>query len=140
MAERYNSVLRYDVLAVCRTAFRTGNESNYGGGVLRDDSGTLLLRGGGIRGAMRKWVQEQADREDFERLFGGERLRFSDGVFFPETSVNVPWENVRIAAQCVDMFYIDCKDTDPDIYRRYTGKDNAQMLDNLRKLLLLVGP
>ena len=103
MAERYNSVLRYDVLAVCRTAFRTGNESNYGGGVLRDDSGTLLLRGGGIRGAMRKWVQEQADREDFERLFGGERLRFSDGVFFPETSVNVRAGSRMDAARGVSL-------------------------------------
>ena len=56
-----------------------------------------------------------------------------------ETSLNVPWENVRIAAQCVDMFYIDCKDTDPDIYLRYTGKKNGQMLSNLQKLLQIVG-
>jgi pyruvate formate lyase activating enzyme len=57
-----------------------------------------------------------------------------------ETSLNVPWENVQTAARCIDMFYIDCKDTDPDIYLRYTGKDNKQMLDNLKKLLQLVGP
>ena len=57
-----------------------------------------------------------------------------------ETSLNVPWENVQIAAQCIDVFIIDCKDTDPDIYRSYTGKDNAMMLENLQKLLQLVGP
>lgn len=57
-----------------------------------------------------------------------------------ETSLNVPLENVKIAAQCIDVFYIDCKDTNPDIYRRYTGKDNSQMLDNLKILLSLVGP
>lgn len=57
-----------------------------------------------------------------------------------ETSLNVPWENVQIAAACIDKFYIDCKDTNPDIYLRYTGKDNARMLDNLRQLLALVGP
>lgn len=57
-----------------------------------------------------------------------------------ETSLNVPWENVQIAAACIDKFYIDCKDTNPDIYLRYTGKDNAKMLDNLRQLLALVGP
>ena len=57
-----------------------------------------------------------------------------------ETSLNVPWENVRIAARCIDIFYIDCKDTDPNIYLRYTGKGNKQMLDNLKKLLRLVGP
>ena len=39
-----------------------------------------------------------------------------------ETSLSVPQENVRIAAQCLDMFYVDCKDTDPDIYRRAAEK------------------
>ena len=57
-----------------------------------------------------------------------------------ETSLNVPWENVQTAAQCIDVFYIDCKDTNLDIYLRYTGKDNAQMLENLKNLLSLVGP
>lgn len=57
-----------------------------------------------------------------------------------ETSLNVPWENVQIAASCIDKFYIDCKDTNPDIYLRYTGKDNARMLDNLQQLLALVAP
>ncbi len=56
-----------------------------------------------------------------------------------ETSLAVPWENVEIAAGCIDVFYIDCKDTNPEIYRRYTGKDNALMLANLRKLVQLVG-
>ena len=56
-----------------------------------------------------------------------------------ETSLNVPWKNVEIAANYIDHFYIDCKDTNPDIYHRYTGQDNAQMLENLKKLLALVG-
>lgn len=57
-----------------------------------------------------------------------------------ETSLNVPWEQVSIAATCIDHFYIDCKDTNPQIYEAYTGKSNRQMLQNLRKLLALVGP
>lgn len=57
-----------------------------------------------------------------------------------ETSLNVPWELVALAAGCIDHFYIDCKDTNPAIYRRYTGQDNARMLDNLQKLLEIVGP
>ena len=56
-----------------------------------------------------------------------------------ETSLNVPWEHVVQAADCIDEFIIDCKDTDPDIYRRYTGQDNATMLDNLKRLVELVG-
>ena len=56
-----------------------------------------------------------------------------------ETSLNVPTENVYIASQCIDMFYIDCKDINPLIYKEYTGKDNKNMLDNLKILLSLVG-
>ena len=57
-----------------------------------------------------------------------------------ETSLNVPWENVEKAAACIDHFYIDCKDTNPEIYRRYTGQDNTRMLENLRRLLEILGP
>ena len=56
-----------------------------------------------------------------------------------ETSLSVKWENVALAANCIDHFYVDCKDTDPSIYRRYTGQDNDLMLKNLEKLLALVG-
>jgi pyruvate formate lyase activating enzyme len=56
-----------------------------------------------------------------------------------ETSLNVPPQQVEIAARCIDYFFVDCKDTNPEIYRSYTGKDNAMMLENLQKLLQLVG-
>ena len=56
-----------------------------------------------------------------------------------ETSLNVPTENVIKAAECIDRFYVDCKDTNPDIYLSYTGKDNSLMLENLRVLLDAVG-
>lgn len=56
-----------------------------------------------------------------------------------ETSLNVPREAVRTAADCMDMFYVDCKDTNPEIYKAYTGKDNGEMLENLRTLISLVG-
>ena len=83
---------------------------------------------------------------------GGEPLLYSDflqefrGIcgtdwhLCAETALNVPWENVARAADCIDHFYIDCKDTDPDIYLRYTGQDNARMLDNLRRLLEIAEP
>ena len=57
-----------------------------------------------------------------------------------ETSLNVPREQVELTAECIDHFYVDCKDTNPDIYRRYTGRNNEKMLENLRFLLSLVGP
>ncbi len=57
-----------------------------------------------------------------------------------ETSLAVATELVEIAAQCIDYFYVDCKDTNPEIYRSYTGRDNALVLQNLQTLLRLVGP
>ena len=83
---------------------------------------------------------------------GGEPLLYSDFLqefrkicgpewhLCAETSLNVPWENVSKAAKVIDHFYIDCKDTDPDIYRRYTGQKNQQMLRNLRQLLEMIDP
>jgi pyruvate formate lyase activating enzyme len=38
-----------------------------------------------------------------------------------ETSLNVPAEAVRTAAECMDMFYVDCKDTNPEIYKPTPG-------------------
>ena len=35
--------------------------------------------------------------------------------------------------------YVDIKDTDPEIYRAYTGKEFQKVADNLRLLLSLVG-
>ena len=107
--------------------------------------------------------QELYDRVRIDELYflatgggitfgGGEPLLYSDFLqefrricgtrwhLCAETALNVPWENVATAADCIDYFYIDCKDTNPDIYRRYTGQDNTRMLSNLRKLLEIVGP
>lgn len=57
-----------------------------------------------------------------------------------ETSLAVPRENVEIAAEAVDLFIVDCKDMDGEIYLRYTGGDAALMRENLRFLLESVGP
>lgn len=73
---------------------------------------------------------------DFLRRFRalcGEQWRLS-----VETSLAVPKEAVTAVAEVFDEFIIDCKDTDPDIYRRYTGRENRTMLDNLSYLLTLV--
>lgn len=55
-----------------------------------------------------------------------------------ETSLNVPRESVVAASECVDEFFVDIKDTNPDIYKSYTGKDNGVALENLSLLLSLV--
>lgn len=56
-----------------------------------------------------------------------------------ESSLYVPKENILAASECVDDFIVDIKDTDPEIYRRYTGRENDLPLSNLAYLLSLVG-
>ena len=57
-----------------------------------------------------------------------------------ETSLSVPWKSVESVVAVIDEFIVDCKDTDPDIYKRYTGRDNHQMLENLARLMTLIPP
>ncbi|MBE6672401.1 MAG: radical SAM protein [Ruminococcaceae bacterium] len=57
-----------------------------------------------------------------------------------ETSLNVPKDNVRSAAQSLDEFIVDIKDTNPEIYLSYTGRSNERVLSNLKLLLTLTGP
>lgn len=80
---------------------------------------------------------------------GGEPLLYA--TFFPpfrtlcgsrwklyvETSLCVPEKNVRIAAEVMDGFIVDIKDTDPLIYRSYTGMSGSTALENLRLLAAL---
>ena len=57
-----------------------------------------------------------------------------------ETSLNVPLQNVKKAAGCIDAFIVDIKTLDAEIYRRYTGGDNADVIRNLRFLTWAVPP
>ena len=56
-----------------------------------------------------------------------------------ETSLAVPAEQVKTVLNSVDEFIVDCKDMDPEIYRRYTGKDSSPMRENLQILIDTVG-
>ena len=83
---------------------------------------------------------------------GGEPLLYAD--FFPafralcgtgwklyaETSLCVPEENIRTAASVLDSFIVDIKDTDPAVYRSYTGREGSTALENLQLLITLTDP
>ncbi|MBP5207330.1 MAG: radical SAM protein [Clostridia bacterium] len=83
---------------------------------------------------------------------GGEPLLHADFIaafraiipeewrIYAETSLYVPEACVRTAAKAVDRFFVDVKDTDPQIYRGYTGADNGSVLENLALLAELAGP
>jgi pyruvate formate lyase activating enzyme len=82
---------------------------------------------------------------------GGEPLLYADFIaefrslcgdgwhICAETSLSVPFDKVKIASECIDEFFVDCKDSSPDIYLAYTGKENALMIENLRFLVSAVG-
>ena len=82
---------------------------------------------------------------------GGEPLLHADFIaefrgiipaewhIYAETSLYVPADRVRTAARAVDHFFVDIKDTDPSVYRAYTGGDVNKALDNLKLLLSLAG-
>lgn len=94
----------------------------------------FLSTGGGVTFGGGEPLLQAGFLADFRRLCG------SNWHLCAETSLSVPWKNVALAAECIDHFYVDCKDTNPEIYRRYTGQSNALMLENLQKLLAKVGP
>ena len=56
-----------------------------------------------------------------------------------ETSLNVPIESLQLIAECIDCFYIDIKDTNNEIYTRYTGKKNERVFANLAWLVEHIG-
>ena len=51
-----------------------------------------------------------------------------------ETSLNIPLENVKAIASLVQMWYVDIKDMNPDIYKAYGCKENKQVISNLQWL------
>ncbi len=52
-----------------------------------------------------------------------------------ETSLNVPYEEWCNLIDYVDEWIVDIKDMNPSIYNRYTSKDNAIVVDNLKKIV-----
>jgi len=77
---------------------------------------------------------------------GGEPLLKSDVItdfckqcpsewrIYVETSLNVERQALEAVAPYIDHYYIDVKDTNPDIYCRYASIDNSRVLENLRWL------
>ena len=82
---------------------------------------------------------------------GGEPLLHTDFItafrcvvpkewhIYAESCLHIPPENISAAATVVDHFFVDIKDMNPEIYKAYTGKDNAPVKENLSRLLSLVG-
>lgn len=101
---------------------------------VKTDQLYFLATGGGVTFGGGEPLLYALFLQDFRKLCGRQ------WHLCAETSLAVPREQVQIAARCIDQFIVDCKDTDPEIYRSYTGRDNDRMLENLQWLLDAVGP
>jgi pyruvate formate lyase activating enzyme len=51
-----------------------------------------------------------------------------------ETSLNVLAEHIKQLVGCIDLWIVDIKDMDEEIYHKYTGVSNWRVLENLRYL------
>ena len=51
-----------------------------------------------------------------------------------ETCLNAPWENVEMVIPYVDLFIVDIKDMNDEIYQAYTRVSNQQVKQNLKRL------
>lgn len=51
-----------------------------------------------------------------------------------DTGGAVPWEAFEAVLPYCDTFLYDVKAADPELHKEYTGRDNAQILHNLREL------
>ena len=71
-------------------------------------------------------------RSDFIKAFA--EIMNPEWKLTMETSLNVPLENIKAIASLVQMWYIDIKDMNPDIYKAYGRKENKQVVSNLQWL------
>jgi pyruvate formate lyase activating enzyme len=94
----------------------------------RKDELYFLATGGGVTFG----GGEPLLRPDFIRAFRS--LCGDEWKLNVETSLNVPEDNVRGLMPVIDYWFIDIKDMDPEIYRKYTGRDNGRVISNLRLL------
>ena len=71
-------------------------------------------------------------RSDFIKAFA--EIMNPEWKLTMETSLNVPLENIKAIASLVQMWYVDIKDMNPDIYKAYGRKENKQVVSNLQWL------
>ena len=95
---------------------------------LRKDELYFLATGGGVTFGGGEPLLNHLFIKEFRAVCGEEwKINL-------ETCLNVPSPFLKDVIPVVDSYLIDIKDMDPGIYSRYTGKDNGNVLANLRIL------
>ena len=96
--------------------------------VLRKDELYYLMSGGGVTfGGGEPLLQSAFIHEVCQLADPKWNMRI-------ETSLNVPWRNVEPLINDIDEWIIDIKDINDDIYYKYTGMSNDQVIDNIFRL------
>ena len=90
--------------------------------ILKQDDIYYLMSGGGEPLLQSKYIHKVCTMVD---------QRWAKRI---ETSLNVPWDNIKPVLYDMDEWIIDIKDINSDIYKSYTKTDNKNMIENLLKL------
>lgn len=98
------------------------------GEVIKDEIYFLATHGGITFGGGEPCLQSDFIC-DFRELCGPE------WQLTVETSLHVPQRHIEKLLPVIDCYMIDIKDANNDIYRKYTGKDNEIVFNNLRYLI-----
>ena len=93
----------------------------------------LATRGGVTFGGGEPLLQEEFIKE-FREICGPQWR------IVVETSLNVPPDKVQALDGVLDGYIVDIKDMNPEIYRAYTGQENAHVVRNLEWLLQQKSP
>ena len=96
---------------------------------LQLDNLYFLATGGGVTFGGGEPLLRSEFIEDFCRI------KVPEWKINIETSLNVDRNHLERVMPYIDQYFIDIKDTNPDIYKEYTTRDNTQVLNNLRWLL-----
>ncbi len=56
-----------------------------------------------------------------------------------ETSLYHTWQSIRSLRNVIDCWFVDIKEVNAEVYRKYTGRSNEVVLENLKKLVDTVG-
>ena len=100
---------------------------------LKCDELYFMATGGGVTFGGGEPLLNMDFLEEFKGIVGNK------WHFTAETCLSVEGDNVRRAIAVFNEFFVDIKETDPEIYLSYTGKSNSIALNNLQHLISEAG-
>jgi len=101
---------------------------------LRKDAPYFMMTGGGVTfGGGEPLLQAEFIHDVCSKMDSG----WNKAI---ETSLLADWQQIELLLDDIDYWYIDIKDVDGQIYKKYTGRDNCIVLENLKRLVAVIPP